>query len=401
MLGYDLQRTSRVNDSNIPESPEEHCKFQTTHRHENFYTSPAVVDNTIFIGSFISNLPLFGSLPPYEPSINRPFWWWGDGYVYSIDSETCELNWEFNTGSWIEGSLVVDDGVVYVGNGDGFFYALDALTGERKWEYILPKENAICDLLGFSFIFYAIFCDTRAFFSSPLVFNNIVYFGSRDGYLNMLDQESGDVMKRVKVNGDMHSALALSLDQARLYGATAETSNNVYGFDVNSGEVLWQRDLQGQIYSLSPAVDNEDRVFWPSMEGKLAAFDGLTGEKLWEIDTEQVSRSSVSIGHDGSVYVAGFNGELIAVNPETGNILWRTTLESFSEGTSVGSDGLVVGDYAGYLTKLDTSGSEIWKYCATGNCDGSAFNFAIQGTPIIADNRVYFGSYDGNVYVVE
>jgi len=404
MFANDFQRTNRVNSSSIPENPIERCRFETSHRHENFYTSPAIVNGTIYIGSFISNLYLFGALPPYEPSINRPFWWWGDGYVYSIDAETCELNWEFNTGSWIEGSVAVEDGVVYVGNGDGFFFALDAETGEEIWEYNLPKENPLCDY-AFSFIIFASYCDTRNMNSSPLIYGDVIHFGSRSGHMNMMNKTSGEMIRRVEVNGDMHAALALSNDQTRLYGATAMESNNVYAFDVITGDILWQSTIPGLIYSLSPAVDSGDRVFWPSFDGKLAAFDGFTGDKLWEIDIGFTSRSSVSLGHDGIVYVAGFGSELIAVDPENGQINWRAALDSFSEGVTVGENALVIGDYNGYLTKLETDGSILWQYCHTENrCDREISRSsltAIQGAPVLHNDKIYFGSYDGNVYVIE
>ena len=155
---------------------------------------------------------------------------------------------------------------------------------------------------------------------------------------------------------------------------------------------------------MSPAVDDDERVFWPSMEGKLAAFNGLDGDKLWEV-TIQSSRSSVSLGHDGTVYVAGFGSELLALDPDSGEIIWKSALSSFSEGVTIGNNSLVVADYAGYLTKFNNSGDEEWKFCHTENgCDGSflcAFSSAIQGTPVLYENSLFFGSYDGNVYVIE
>ncbi|GAH58412.1 unnamed protein product, partial [marine sediment metagenome] len=51
---------------------------------------------------------------------------------------------------------VIDDGTVYISSFDNKVYALDAITGKKKWE-TAETEGAIA--------------------STPLVYNNTVYFG--------------------------------------------------------------------------------------------------------------------------------------------------------------------------------------------------------------------------------
>ncbi|MFN8459711.1 MAG: PQQ-binding-like beta-propeller repeat protein, partial [Anaerolineae bacterium] len=44
-------------------------------------------------------------------------------------------------GDWIEASPVVADNLVYFGSRDGYFYALDAQTGQEKWKRRLPWQG--------------------------------------------------------------------------------------------------------------------------------------------------------------------------------------------------------------------------------------------------------------------
>lgn len=396
ILGGDFQRTSRTNSSTIPESmPKERCKFETTHKGEHFYNSPVVSNGTMFIGSIMFS-GLLSFLNPFSKEEDGP-----TGYVYSIDAETCEMNWEFDAGAWIECGVLFDDNIVYFGNGNGQLFALDAITGEEIWVYTQPES------------------DRSAINSSPILLNDVLYFGSRSGHMNMVDKNTGELIKRIEVNGDFHSPLALSSkDTTRMYGATAPSSSsdgeseiNVYAFNVTTGEIIWESSMPGTIYNYSPTVDSNDQVYYSSLGNAVTAFDGVTGDILWE-NMELPgfgSRSSISLsfGDEEYIYLSGFFAELLAISTSTGKIQWRTCLEFYSEGGIVDANGdIVVGDYDGYITKISgEDGSIAWKYCHTENgCDSilpRPLRTAIQGPPVLVDNILYFGSYDGNVYVLE
>ncbi|MDP6627156.1 MAG: PQQ-binding-like beta-propeller repeat protein, partial [Methanopyri archaeon] len=74
------------------------------------YSSPAVVDGTVYVGSW-------------------------DGKMYTLDARTGEEVWRFDTGTAISSSPAVHHGVVFFGAGDGLVYALDGRTGNEKWKY--------------------------------------------------------------------------------------------------------------------------------------------------------------------------------------------------------------------------------------------------------------------------
>ena len=57
------------------------------------------------------------------------------GTFYSLDLQTGETNWTFDTGMRIVGSPAVADGVVVFGSANYNIYGLDAKTGHQLWSY--------------------------------------------------------------------------------------------------------------------------------------------------------------------------------------------------------------------------------------------------------------------------
>ena len=58
-----------------------------------------------------------------------------DGFLYSINKNTGQLAWKFNTGSSISTSPIITKNTVYVGNSDGKFVAIEIETGEEIWSF--------------------------------------------------------------------------------------------------------------------------------------------------------------------------------------------------------------------------------------------------------------------------
>jgi len=82
------------------------------------HASPAIANNTVYIGSWDSNL-------------------------YALDAETGAEKWRFKAGEdpamhnqvGFQSSPAVIDGTVYTGCRDGHVYAIDAATGVKKCDY--------------------------------------------------------------------------------------------------------------------------------------------------------------------------------------------------------------------------------------------------------------------------
>jgi outer membrane protein assembly factor BamB len=89
-----------------------------------------------------------------------------DGYVYTLKASNGTLLWLYQTGSPVDASPKVVKGVVYIGSGDTYMYALKASNGTVLWRYQMG--------LGFGP------------YSRAAVVNGVVYVGSDDGYVYAL-----------------------------------------------------------------------------------------------------------------------------------------------------------------------------------------------------------------------
>lgn len=107
--------------------------------------SPAVVDNTIFVGGC-----------GYDG--------YGGYDVNAIDAASGEILWSFPTGHPVQSSPGVVDGTVFIGSNDQNLYAIDAASGLERWQF-----------------------STGDFvLSSPTVIDGAVFVGGEDGYLYAL-----------------------------------------------------------------------------------------------------------------------------------------------------------------------------------------------------------------------
>jgi outer membrane protein assembly factor BamB len=150
------------------------------------YSSPAVVDGVLYIGSRDA------SLYAVDLATGEARWTFEDGSawviaspavhgatVYSarsssgrvraLDAQSGEERWAVETGGLVFSSPVLVDGTVYVGSGDGRIYAFDAATGEQRWLY--HTDGAVV--------------------STPAVWEGMLYVGSDDGYLYALQRTLG------------------------------------------------------------------------------------------------------------------------------------------------------------------------------------------------------------------
>ena len=100
---------------------------------------------------------------------------------------------------------------------------------------------------------------------------------------------------------------------------------NVHALDMNTGEVLWQKDLP--LGSFAPTSAIPGLVFTGSVISKIYAFDADTGEMLYA--SPNIGDTSVASGvvvHDGIVLVGGGIG---ARSPVTGEFPNTSTRNSW------------------------------------------------------------------------
>ncbi len=203
---------------------------------------------------------------------------------------------------------------------------------------------------------------------------------------------------------------------------------SVIAVDKRSGEVVWraigagEHVLHGQWCSpVAANVNGRVQVLFGGGDGRLRAYDAVTGYELWSFDGNPkdarwlprpgvLSRSSIiasPVFADGRVFIAmgqdPIHGDgpslLHAINPNgqgdvtVNRLLWTSREVGRVVGTPVLRDGLLyVGDLGGTLHCLDAAtGTRLWKHDTSG---------AIWGCLCLSNDRVYVGNVEGGLTVL-
>ena len=131
-----------------------------------------------------------------------------------------DLLWTFQTGSWIIGSPVFGDGLVFTGSADGKVYGLDLTDGRKIWEYDTEDDIE----------------------ASPLLLEGAVYVGNLSGDFFCLDALSGELRWKYTCDNSIYG----SATWVRMPGReetcvlVGSYDNRVYCLRADTGELRWR-----------------------------------------------------------------------------------------------------------------------------------------------------------------
>jgi outer membrane protein assembly factor BamB len=134
----------------------------------------------------------------------------------------------------------------------------------------------------------------------------------------------------------------------------------------------------------SPSVAN-GVVFVGSGDGKLYAFDALSGATRWIYTTGAAIESSPAIAN-GMVYISSDDASVYALNQTTGALVWSAATPAPIVGSPAPANGNVyLGSTDGLVYCYNaTTGALVWKSSGTWG--------AIRTTPAVVNGVVYVGS---------
>jgi outer membrane protein assembly factor BamB len=374
------------------------------------------------------------------------------------------VKWVAELGSQSYGNPVVAGGVVLVGTnnelvrdpkqgGDrGVLMAFRESDGEFFWQMTHEKLTSG----GVNDWPYQGVC------SSPLVENGVVYYVSNRGEVMAVDldgfrdgkndgpvtdekftsQTDGDVLWRFDMMEEVGSfphnmsnsspvpygdliyvSTSNGQDESHV-NITSPKAPSIIAINKHTGKLIWEdnpvedRILHGQWSSPSVAtVGGRAQVIMGQGDGWVRANDALTGERLWEFDSNPKdsvwpkTRNELigtPVVYDGLVYIANGQdpehgegvGHLYAIDPtkrgditKTG-LVWHYDKIRRSISTAAIHDGLIYyPDFSGFLHCLDAkTGKVYWVH------DLFA---AVWGSALVAEGRVYLGDEDGDVVVLQ
>ena len=340
----------------ISEAGESLWEFETDN---DVYSSPTIVEDTVYVGSDDNNLYAVhadngsekwsfeaGSSVSSSPTVGDDVVYVGsrDTSLYAIHADNGSEKWSFETGNLVWSSPTVVDDVVYVGSADDHVYAIHANNGSKKWSYE-TSDNV---------------------WSSPTVVDDVVYIGSDEAppfasgdTVHALHAENGSKMWGYETDGDVYSSPTVA--DGTVYVGSSDSY--VYAFDAETGTKEWEFETDDGVWS-SPTVE-DDLVYVGSYDSNLYALYADNGTEAWEFETQQGIESSPTVA-DGVVYFGGqetSDGRLYGLDAHTGEQIWHFDLGGPIESSPTVYEGVVyVGnsewdDYRLFAIEAATDGS--------------------------------------------
>jgi len=309
----------------------------------------------------------------HAPSASQQYLYLGDnsGTVYQLEQKTGKKNWQFKTGGAITGSLLYVNGKVFVGSGDGKVYALKATTGQKLWE----------------------FSTGGAVIASPVVSGDKVLVGSSDFNFYALDANTGKLLWNFATSNTIASSAAIGTDTV-YFGSW---DNNFYAVDLLTGQEKWRKQLGSQVYYApagSAPLYYQGKVFISTPAGKVYAFDGRTGEQLWEVSA--ASGLSTPVILSGAIVYGTSSGSVYALDPETGDNVWQydSRVSGYRISPVLQGGDIILNGHKGKVISVSTGANPV-------NWSINLGETYLLSNGVVNGNRVFIGTLEGKVIALE
>ena len=207
-----------------------------------YYSSPTITDGKILIGA-------------------------KDGFVYNVNAANGNILWKFKTDGIVRSTPAVTNNEVFFGDTEGILYDVDFNDGKEKWRFTTTGNGLKNEDFGF---------DRRAIISSPVVVQNKIIFGCRDGFLYAVNKETGKEIWNI----NHHVSWVISSVAVKDSIVVTGTSDGrfVQAVNLNTGNEIWKFKTVSIVWS-SPIILNNN-VYIGSQEGIMYCLDLLTGKKI-------------------------------------------------------------------------------------------------------------------------
>jgi outer membrane protein assembly factor BamB len=289
--------------------------------------------------------------------------------VYNSDGFTGfpELKWKFKTGGPVTSSPVVSDDVVFYGSNDGNLYGVWTVIRKELWKY---KTNG-------------------AVFSSPAFYSDHIFCGSDDNlFYKIFRNRGGATLAKeapwtFKTGGSIHSSPVLYNDNV-YFGCD---DSYLYALECLSGEEIWKFKTGGPV-SCSPALIG-GWIFFGGSDGKFYSLNNKTGQEIWSLNIGSPISGAIAV-LDNLAYFGTKAGNFYAIDLTARLVAW-----TFEAGAPILNSPAVSKEivyFAGgkNLFAFDAKkGNEIWRFDAGDD---------IESSPAIGGDSVIFGCNNGFLY---
>lgn len=291
---------------------------------------------------------------------------------------------------------VVADGMLFVVDTSAVVHAFDAATGARRWEHRIRVSG---DLEDATFGGGASYSNGRVFATNGV------------GDVVALDAATGGEIWRVKPAGPLRGAPTVAFNN--VFVMTQD--NQIFSLSVEDGDIVWQKAAatgQSGVFGVAAPAAGQGTVIAGYSSGELVAYRYENGRELW---SDALARTSIStqvgtltdvdadpIIDQGRVYALGQGGRMAAYELLTGQRIWELTLAGISTPTVVGEWVFTLTDDARIIAIQRNTGRIRWMTQLDQWRDPKDKKGPIFWTgPVIASNRLWVASSRGNVGSVD
>ncbi|MBA4165286.1 MAG: pyrrolo-quinoline quinone [Erythrobacter sp.] len=315
-----------------------------------------------------------------------------DGVINCFDAKSGARLWNHRMN--IEGKLVdsnfgggasVADGKVYATNGVGEVVALDAATGDMKW-----KVQPAGPLRG-----------------SPTIAFGQVFVMTQDNQIIALDAGTGELVWQEVASATQAGVFGVAAPAAGQGTVIAGySSGELSAYRYENGRTLWadalaRTSISTEVGALTdidadPIIDS-GRVYALGQGGRMAAYDLLTGQRIWELNLAGISTPAIA---GEWIFTLTDDARLLAIARSTGKVRWLTQMQQFRKEKKK-EDPI-------YWTGPVLAGGQLWVASSEGQVykvsvgEGSTSLFTDLGQPvslppIVADNMLYILDDSGRI----
>ncbi|MBC3766230.1 outer membrane protein assembly factor BamB [Neptunicella marina] len=293
--------------------------------------------------------------------------------------------WKEGESARISGGLVVAYDKLYFGTENGTVFALDQQTGETKWKVHVHGEVI----------------------APPAVDEGIVAVNTSSGVMFALDAENGEEKWRYESEVPALSLRGVSTPTLAGGGVLVGTAMGKLAVVLSeNGQVAWEQAVASptgftELDRLAD-IDVEPLVmggiaYIVSYDGTLAAVELRSGRVIWKREYKSYRNLSIE---GNNLFVTDNDSVIYALDRRSGVERWsNSALRSrlVTGAAPVGSY-VVVGDKFGFLHWMNQSDGEI---IARANIGGDDEDEGIYTTPIVEGRTVYTQTRSGELFAVE
>ena len=290
-------------------------------------------------------------------------------------------------------SPVVSNGILYAVDTAGAVHAFDAATGAKRWQYSLDLAS---DLRN------------SAFGGGLAVAGDRVFVTTGTGMVVALDAADGSEEWKVKPAGPLRDAPTLAFNLVLVM----TQDNRIIALNQNDGTISWQESgsiTQAGVFGVASPAAGQGTVVAGYSSGELIAYRYENGRVLWSdalartsISTEVGSLTDIDadpIIDGGRVYALGQGGRMAAYELVTGQRIWEINLAGISTPALAGEWLFTLTSDARLLAIARSSGKVRWITQLARYRDEKDRKGPIFWTgPVLASNMLYIANSRGELW---